>query len=125
MNSITTKYSREKMAQARSGDAVILPVTHMAFGSGGVDGSGDPIPPVTTETSLGHETYRKEVDGHIYPISTTCRYSCQLDESELADQTINEIALIDSSNHMVCKKTFKNKIKDGDMKMTFELDDIY
>ena len=125
MNSVTTAYSREQMARARSGDGVVTKVTHMAFGDGGVDGSGNPIPPVTTETSLTHETYRKAVDGHTYPVATTCRYSCQLVEAEMADQIINEIALIDEAGHMVAKKTFKNKTKDGDMKMTFEIDDIY
>ncbi|MEN6325779.1 MAG: phage tail protein [Syntrophomonas sp.] len=124
-NSITTDYSRTQMAKARAGDAVVTKVTQMAFGDGGVDAQGNPKLPLSSETALFHETFRKAVDGHTYPIPTTCEYSCELLEAELADQTINEIALFDETDHMVCKKTFRNKVKDGDMKMAFKLDDIY
>lgn len=125
MNSVTTAYAREQMAKARAGDATVSQITHMAFGNGGVNAQGVPIAPLTTDTGLNNETFRKAVDGHTYPVATTCRYSCQLVESELADQAINEMALIDEAGHMVAKKTFKNKVKDSDLKMTFELDDIY
>lgn len=124
-NSVTTTYARQQLAKARAGDGTVTKVTHMAFGNGGVDEQGQPKPPQPDETGLYNEIYRKPVDGHSYPSATVCRYTCTLLENELVDQTINEIALFDEAGEMVCKKTFKNKVKDGDMKMTFEIDDIY
>lgn len=124
-NSITTTYARGQLAKARAGDGTVTRITHMAFGSGGVDGQGQPKPPQPDEAGLYAEIYRKPVNGHTYPSATVCRYTCTLLESEMVDQVINEIALFDEANKMVCKKTFRNKVKDGDMKMTFELDDIY
>jgi len=124
-NSVTTEYAREQMAKARAGDTVITTITHMAFGNGGVDVDGNPIPPTGVDTGLSNELLRKVIDGHTYPISTTCRYSCRLLKNELVEQAINEIALIDADGKMVCKKTMTDKIKDADMEMIFELDDEF
>lgn len=124
-NSITTDYAREQMAKARAGDVAVTTITHMAFGDGGVDGGGNPIPPTGADTELNNELLRKPVDGHTFPVPATCRYSCRLLKTDLAGQTINEIALFDSAGEMVCKKTMTNKTKDGDMEMVFELDDEF
>lgn len=124
-NSVTTDYAREQMAKARAGDVVLTTITQMAFGNGGVDVNGDPIPPTGRDIGLNNELLRKPVDGHTFPATATCRYFCRLLKTDLAGQTINEIALFDSANKMVCKKTMTNKIKDGDMEMVFELDDEF
>ena len=43
----------------------------------------------------------------------------------MADAEISEMALIDSEGDTVIVKTFKPKIKDGGMEMTFQMDDKF
>lgn len=124
-NSVTTEIARSKMAKARAGETPLSAVTHMAFGTGGVDQSGDPIAPSGTDETLKNEILRKPIDGYIFPRSTTARYSCALAKEELEGAAINEIAIIDSDGDPVAFKTFRNKIKDGDMEMIFEIDDEF
>lgn len=124
-NSVTTDITRQKLAQARAGDRTLPVITRMAFGSGGTDVSGNPIAPSGSDAGLNNELLRKAVALHSFPIPTTCRYVGILEKTELVGSTINEIALFDADGDMVCKKTFTNKTKDGDMEMIFEIDDQY
>lgn len=124
-NSITTAVARMKMAKARAGETPLPPVTHMAFGTGGVDQNGDPLAPSGADETLRNEVLRKPIDGYIFPWSTAVRYSCALAKEELEGIAINEVAIIDSDGDPVAFKTFRNKIKDGDMEMIFEIDDEF
>lgn len=124
-NEIITNKSRQKKAQASAGDITLPKVVKMAFGSGGVDTNGTPILPTVTDTALKHETLRKDIDGHTFPIPTTCTYSCKLLKTDLANTNVNEIALVDADGELVAIKTFGNKFKDADMEMVFQIDDIF
>lgn len=124
-NAITTNKAREKMVKARSGDITLSKITHMTFGDGGVDSSGKPIAPSGEDIKLKNEILKKSIDGHSYPNSTTCRYSCTLTKEDLADKNINEIGLVDSDGDLVAIKTFGNKYKDADMEMIFQIDDEF
>lgn len=124
-NAITTNKAREKMVKARAGDITLAKITHMIFGDGGADSTGKPISPSGSDTKLKNQTLKKSIDGHIYPASTTCRYSCRLTKEELADKNINEIGLVDADGDLVAVKTFGNKYKDADMEMIFEIDDEF
>ena len=124
-NSVTTDKRREKMVKAGTGDIVLPTITHMAFGDGGTDVDGNPIAPTGADTGLKNELLRKGLDGHTYPVVTTCRYSCRLLKADLANQKINEIALVDSDGDIVAIKTFTDKSKDDDMEMIFEIDDEF
>jgi len=124
-NSVVTTYAREKLARARAGDATVPAITQMAFGNGGVDVNGDPIPPSATDVGLSNELLKKNVDGHSYPVATTCRYSCTLAKTDLAGENINEVGLFDADGKLVIKKTMTNKTKDGDQEMVFEIDDEF
>ena len=97
----------------------------MVFGDGGVDASGNVIPPTESQSGLTNEIFRKELDGYSFPADTTCRYECTLTESELAGEEISEIGLYDSEGDVVCIKTFKRKGKDDDVEQTYTLDDIF
>ena len=127
VNAVITAAARQKMVQARAGDLVggLPAVTKMAIGNGGVDAGGTPITPSPTATALGNELLRKNISGHTYPTTTTCRYSCTLTESELAGQNINEVALVDADGDLVAIKTMTNKGKDSDLEMTVTIDDIF
>ncbi len=50
-------------------------ITHVAFGSGGVNVSGEPIVPTETQTALNSELARYEVESVTYPDETTARYT--------------------------------------------------
>ena len=87
--------------------------------------SGNVIAPSENQTKLNHELFRKTIDGYSFINDTTCRYECTLSESELAGEYISEIGLYDSAGDIVCIKTFTKKGKDGDIEMTYTLDDVF
>lgn len=124
-NVIITKKSREKLVKARAGAIQLPKIVGMVFGDGGVDASGNVIPPTESQSGLTNEIFRKELDGYNFPADTTCRYECTLTESELAGEEISEIGLYDSEGDVVCIKTFKRKGKDDDVEQTYTLDDIF
>ncbi len=124
-NVIITKKSREKLVKARAGAIQLPNIVGMVFGNGGVDASGNVIPPTESQSGLTNEIFRKELDGYSFPADTTCRYECTLTESELAGEEISEIGLYDSEGDVVCIKTFKRKGKDDDVEQTYTLDDIF
>ena len=126
-NAVVTTVSRQKLVKARAGalQEGLPPITKMAFGNGGVDGSGTPVAPSESATALGHELLRKNIDGYTFPTATSCRYACTLTESELAGMSVNEVALVDSDGDIVAIKTMTNKGKDSDLEMTITVDDIF
>lgn len=124
-NVIITKKSREKLVKARAGAIQLPKIVGMVFGDGGVDASGNVIPPTESQSGLTNEIFRKELDGYSFPADTTCRYECTLTESELAGEEISEIGLYDQEGDVVCIKTFKRKGKDDDVEQTYTLDDIF
>nr|WP_303038309.1 phage tail protein [Enterocloster clostridioformis] len=124
-NVIITKKSREKLVKARAGAIQLPKIVGMVFGDGGVDASGNVIPPTESQIGLTNEIFRKKLDGYSFPADTTCRYECTLTESELAGEEISEIGLYDSEGDVVCIKTFKRKGKDDDVEQTYTLDDIF
>lgn len=124
-NVIITRKSRENIVKARAGVIELPKIAGMAFGNGGTDENGNVIPPAEDQSSLASEIYRKEIDSYSFPEDTTCRYECTLGEAELAGENISEVGLYDVNGDIVCIKTFTNKGKDGDIEMTFTLDDMF
>lgn len=124
-NVIITKKARENMVKARAGALALPKITGMAFGDGGVDAEGSVIKPQEDQAALVNELFRKEINGFEFVEDTTCRYTCTLSEPELAGEDISEIGLYDENGDIVCIKNFKSKGKDGDMEMTFTLDDVF
>ncbi|WP_068498565.1 phage tail-collar fiber domain-containing protein [Paenibacillus kribbensis] len=122
---ITTAYAREQMARARSEGGTLTKVIKMAFGSGGVDQAGKPLPLDGTEQALKKELIQKDITSYEFIAPATIRYICSLAETELAGETINELALVDSAGKLTVVRTMSNKVKDGDMEFIFEIDDIY
>lgn len=125
-NSVITKLRRVKLCQASS-DATkpLAPITHIAFGSGGVDAAGEPIMPLETQTALGNEIARYEVDSVTYPNETTARYTVTIAKDEMTGQSISEAALVDSAGDLAAIKTMYVKRKDAGVAFTFEFDDEF
>lgn len=124
-NVIITKKARQNMVKARAGAMALPKITGMAFGDGGVDAEGAVIKPAEDQAALANELFRKVVNGFEFVGDTTCRYECTLTEPELAGEDISEVGLYDANGDIVCIKNFKSKGKDGDMEMTFTLDDVF
>lgn len=124
-NVVITEAARRKLVQARAGATVLPKVVGMAFGNGGVDQEGDIIAPKQGQAALANELYRKPIDGYSFPLDTTCRYECTLQEQELAGEEISEIGLYDEDGDILCIKAFRRKAKDDDVEQTYVLDDIF
>lgn len=123
--SITTIVAREKMVKARAGVATLPAVTAIAVGSGGIDSNGEPLIPVETQTALGNELMRKNIETIVETSSTSYKYSITLGLSDLPDTNINELALIDAEGDILAIKNFQNKFKDADSEVTFSLEDTF
>ena len=124
-NFIITKKARKNMVQARAGAITLPRIIGMAFGDGGVDSLGNVMKPLETQEALVSELLRKEIDGFEFVDDTTCRYQCTLLESELAGKYISELGLYDENGDIACIKNFTAKGKDGDMEMTYTVDDVF
>ena len=125
-NSIITLTRRIKLCRASSGVInTLAPVTHVAFGDGGVDSGGTPIAPQESQTALINEIARYPVGSIQYPSETAARYSATIPKEDLADQFISEAALIDSDGDAVAIKTMYAKQKDKGTAFTFEFDDEF
>ncbi len=120
---ITTTIAKKKMLLARAGQQELPAITKMVFGSGGVNLAGEVLEPSEEQQELKEEIYEKDI-GKVEIVSDTqIRYYCTLNENELIDKDISEIALADADGDLVTIKNFKAKGKDSDFEMTFKIND--
>ncbi len=124
--SVITKVRRINLAKITRGAVATIPkITHIAFGDGGVDSSGQPLQPNEMQTALNNEIGRYEIDSVENPVETTNRYTVTIPNGDLNGKNINEMALVDANGDFAAVKTFLNKGKDEDVKFTFEFDDEF
>lgn len=125
-NSVITKARRVSLCKITSGAiSAVAPITHIAFGSGGVDGSGNPIAPTETQTALKHEIARYPIDSVEYPVDTTARYNVTIPKADLAGEKISEAALVDKDGTLCAIKTMYVKQKDDGVSFSFTFDDEF
>lgn len=120
---ITTIIAKKKMLLARAGQQELPAITQMVFGSGGVNLAGEVLEPSEGQQELREEIYRKDIEKVEIVSDTQIRYYCTLDENELIDKDISEIALADTEGDLLTIKTFKAKGKDSDFRMIFKIND--
>ena len=124
--SVITKTRRKKLCMAASDpEKPLAIITHVAFGSGGVNGTGEPLVPLETQTALNSELARYEVESVTYPEETTARYAVTIPKDARVGEKINEAALVDSDGDVVAIKTMYTKQKDEGVSFTFEFDDEF
>ena len=63
-NAIITILGKQKLVKARAGDATLATITGMAFGDGGVDGEGNVLTPLASQSALNNELLRKQITSH-------------------------------------------------------------
>lgn len=122
---VITEKGREKLCKAHAGDIPLPKISHMAFGSGGINSANEVVAPTGKEVSLRNELLIKDITDYSFPIPTTCRYSCRLTKEDLANQFISEQGLYDTEGDLVAYKTFLPKGKDEDMEFVFDMDEIF
>lgn len=120
---ITTTIAKKKMLLARAGQQELPAITQMVFGSGGVNLAGEVLEPSEGQQELREEIYRKDIEKVEIVSDTQIRYYCTLNENELIDKDISEIALADADGDLVTIKNFKAKGKDSDFQMIFKIND--
>lgn len=124
--SVITLYRRIKLTQITSGSISIIPkITHMAFGSGGVDDNGVPLMPSETQTKLNNEICRYPIEPVKYPIPTTAEYTAIIPIGQQAAQKFNEFGLIDSEGNLCAIKNTFTKQKDEDMAFKWVIEDQF
>jgi len=123
--SVKTVKGREKMAKAHAGLATLPKITHIALGSGGVNGT-TPKGLTGNENSLFNEKIRKEIE-LIEVNSTTYRYviSVDADTDSLNGVNINEAGLFDEDGDLIAIKTFTNKGLESGVTIQFEYEVEY
>lgn len=128
-NSVITKARREALCKATSkgsSASAINKITHIVFGDGGVDSSGNPIAPTDTQTALNHVIGTYPIDAApTYPESTTARYVVTIPAADLPGASISEAGLVDSAGMLCAIKTMYVKRKDASVTFTFTFDDEF
>lgn len=124
-NQVITLAARRKMLLARAGEIQLPRIVGFVFGDGGVDSSGQVIPPDENEKELRHEIMRKPYDSYSMMDETTCRYECTLSEMELSGEKISELGLYDEDGDVLVIKRFLEKGKDADLSMLFWMSDTF
>ena len=117
--SVITKIRRKKMAEASHTTGTVAKITHIALGSGGVNGDGTVIVPLAENVALKKEVVRKP-----YTSDTSYEYTIKLEEDELVGTFISEMALIDEDGDVVAFSNFLAKGKD-ETEVTFTIEDNY
>lgn len=104
---LTLKY-QEKIAKSIGALGTIPKPMTIVYGNGGLDGSGDPIPPQETDSGVRNEIYRKDLNFTSFPISTVIHFSGTLNSDEMNEQIYNEFAILDEEGDTVFIRTFDN-----------------
>lgn len=114
------------MCEARAGISTLDTIAQMAFGTGGVDSSGEPVDHADTDTELNKQVIVKDIDGYEVLSDTKIRYTCTIAAGDLpAGTELSEVALIDSAGDVVAFKSFYPKGIDADLDTEFQCDDTF
>jgi len=127
-NSVITLHRRVQLCGITSGAiSSIAPITHVAFGDGGVDVDGEPIPPIETQTTLNNQVAIYPINSVEFPINppTTARYTVVIPALDLPSVSISEAGIVDADGNLCAIKTFYVKRKDEGIQFTFIFDDEF
>lgn len=126
-HTVITDYRRVLLCKITSGEISTLPpVSHIAFGDGGVGEDGQPMDPLGSQTALNHEVGRYPLDGTPeYPVPTTARYTVTIPKPDLPGVNISEAALLDAEGGVCAIRNMLPKGKDGDVEFIFTFDDEF
>ncbi len=125
-NGIVTLARRKGLCKISSGAITELPkIASIAVGDGGVDASGEPVPPTETQTGLKHQLGVYPLDSVTYPAETTAQYVATIPKDDLVGAKISELALVDEAGNVCAIRTTYVKQKGAGEKMTLTLNDEF
>lgn len=125
-NTVITSYRRETLCRITSGAISTIPaITHVAFGSGGVNSAGAVLTPSAGQTALHQEVKRYPIDKVEYPVGTTARYTVTIPAADLAGVSISEAALVDADGKLCAIRNMLPKGKDEGVAFIFTFDDEF
>lgn len=124
---VITAVGRKKLCRAHAGDIILPPITHMAWGKGGVDETQNPILTTGNEIALYNQLLMKEIESHVYTVDgeTTCKYTATIGKNELPGEYISEIGLFDSEGDLIAFQTFLVKGKDSGIPVSYAVEEIF
>lgn len=125
MAAISTEFARANQAKAQAGQEVLKTVARMCFGSGGVDGQGNPVTPLTSDAALGNKLLSVPIDSISFPTPTTARYTGRIPIDQLNGMSISEVGLEDAGQNLLTRKTFRAQPKTDENEFVFEWDEIF
>ena len=109
----TTKVGRAKFAAAHQ--TGILPrITHLAFGNGGHDASGNPIAVDDNRTTVPGQFATLRPVSSVTANEMICTIVGRLDYAHEVGQIVSTCGLIDADGDLVAYKNFSPKAKDAD-----------
>lgn len=105
---------REALARQAFNGTSVAPAASMAFGIGGLDGTGKPKTVDPDQTGLNNELIRKSLSQKIQEdlFSVTC--TGRIEKSELNGYTISEAVVLDENGEPIGFKNFGGKYKESD-----------
>ena len=124
-NAVITEKGREKLCRSHAGDRSLPKLKWIAYGNGGTDEAGNPIPMTGKEEALRNELLRLEIDAHQYPIPTTCEYRSGIGKSDLVNIFLSELGIFDEEGDLIVYRTFLKKGKDDDMLFDFSIQEMF
>lgn len=109
----TTKIGRAKFAAAHQ-SGILPKITHLVFGDGGHDASGDPIEVDDNATVVPGQFATKYPVASVTPDGMVCTIVGALDYSHEVGQIVSACGLMDSEGDLIAYKNFSPKSKDAD-----------
>ncbi|MBW2672333.1 MAG: phage tail protein [Deltaproteobacteria bacterium] len=124
-NTVTTNIGREKLAKAHIGLITLPAITQIAFGNGGVDTSGNPIPPDGTETTVPGQFILKDVSSVEFVPPTTARIHGELAYDEGNGENVSACGLYDSEGDLIALQTFAVIPKTSSLRILVDWDEVF
>jgi hypothetical protein len=124
-NSVTTDLARGIFAKAHGEGLPVPQITTVAWGTGGVDASGNVLVPSGTLTAVPGEVIQKPIESYSYPIPTTARFTVKLSTTEANGNEISSCGLYDSAGNLIAVKNFSRKAKDSETELVVTWDEEF
>lgn len=118
-NIVTTDKVREKLIRALTSTGTIPKITHIAFGTGGVDGNGNPIMPEADANALRHEVFRVPVETIEYPQPYKADIIIEITGADYNDIPLSEFGAVDAAGDFVGFQSFKTITKQDNVLLRF------
>lgn len=106
-NIVTTDKVREKLIRGLTQTGRVPKITHIAFGTGGVDGAGNPIMPEADANALQHEVFRIPVETIEYPEPYKADIIIEITGADYNDVPLSEFGAVDEEGDFVGIQSFK------------------